>query len=340
MATLSIARSLHVLITRTAISPRFAMSMRLMRLCDVDDMAIDGSMMVRWLKLMRARASHRATTPMSHSRVSLSIHPFSTNLSSTHRSMDHRLVSVNADMGEGFGIYRLGDDAALMQHITMANVACGFHASDPSIMRSTVLLAKQHGVHVGAHPSLPDLQGFGRREMRITPDELLAMVRYQVGALAGILLGEGVPLSHVKPHGSLYGMTARSSELADALALAVKPFGVPLMGLVGTEHERAAARHELDFIPEFFADLDYDQHGGLVISRTHEHRDPAQCAARVARVLETRSFPTLGGGELPLPQPLHSERALSICVHGDTPGAAEIAAAVRRAVDAFNMASR
>ena len=127
-------------------------------------------------------------------------------------------IAINCDMGESFGLYKMGDDEGLMPHITIANVACGFHASDPSVMAKTVQLAKRHNVKVGAHPSLPDLQGFGRREMKMRPEELTDCIVYQVGALKGFLEREGMPLYHIKPHGSLYGMAARSEEIAKAVA--------------------------------------------------------------------------------------------------------------------------
>src|SRR4029078_7287742 len=123
-------------------------------------------------------------------------------------------LAINCDMGESFGLYKIGDDEGMMPHITIANVACGFHASDPTVMARTVRLAKQHKVRVGAHPSLPDLQGFGRREMNMRPEELTDCIIYQVGALKGFLEREGMDLFHVKPHGSLYGMAARSQEVA------------------------------------------------------------------------------------------------------------------------------
>ena len=128
-------------------------------------------------------------------------------------------LAINCDMGESFGLYKMGDDEGMMPHITIANVACGFHASDPSVMAHTVRLAKQHHVRVGAHPSLPDLQGFGRREMKMRPEELTDSIVYQVGALKGFLQREGMELFHVKPHGSLYGMAARSEEVAKAVAM-------------------------------------------------------------------------------------------------------------------------
>src|SRR5512144_2709666 len=148
-------------------------------------------------------------------------------------------ATINCDMGEGFGLYRLGDDAALMPLIDLANVACGFHASDPSIMRATVQLAKEYGVKVGSHPSLPDLQGFGRRAMVISPAEVRDLVTYQTGALVAFLDAEGMPLNHVKPHGALYGMAARDEKIADAIADAVLPFRVPILGMAFTAHEKA-----------------------------------------------------------------------------------------------------
>src|SRR5271165_7071328 len=145
-------------------------------------------------------------------------------------------LTINCDMGEGFGLYRLGNDAALMPLIDLANVACGFHASDPSIMRATVRLAKQHGVKVGAHPSLPDMQGFGRRVMAVTSAEVEDFVIYQVGALKAFLDAEGVALNHVKPHGALYGMAARDEAIAAAIADAVRVFRVPILGMAFTAH--------------------------------------------------------------------------------------------------------
>ena len=145
-------------------------------------------------------------------------------------------ITLNCDMGESFGLYKLGDDAALMPFIHLANVACGFHASDFNHMAKTVHLAKQHGVKVGAHPSLPDLQGFGRREMKISREELRNCIVYQVGALKGFLEAVGMPLNHLKPHGSLYGMAARSEDMAHAVADAAVIFKVPVLGMSGTWH--------------------------------------------------------------------------------------------------------
>ncbi len=139
-------------------------------------------------------------------------------------------VQINCDMGESFGLWRLGDDAAILPFIDVANVACGFHASDPVVMRRTVRMAKEHGVAVGAHPSLPDLQGFGRREMKLEPDELSAAILYQVGALKAFLDAEGMALSHIKPHGALYAMAARE-PVGETVELGERE-------LAAREHER------------------------------------------------------------------------------------------------------
>src|SRR5215813_12099546 len=188
-------------------------------------------------------------------------------------------------MGEGFGLYRCGDDAGIMPFITLANVACGFHASDPTVMHKTVRLAKQHGVKVGAHPSLPDLQGFGRREMRMDPKELTDCLIYQVGALKAFLDAEGMPLNHIKPHGALYGMAARSEEVANAICDAAQVFGVPLMGMARTKHEEVYSRRGLRFLAEFYADLEYEESGRLIITREHEAVDPKAAAERTLRAV-------------------------------------------------------
>ena len=232
-------------------------------------------------------------------------------------------TAINCDMGESFGLYHMADDAAIMPYITAANVACGFHASDPVVMHKTVKLAKQHGVKVGAHPSLPDLQGFGRRAMVVSPAEVTDFVAYQVGALKAFLDAEGMPLHHVKPHGALYGMAARDEKIAAAIADAVKPFGVPLLGMAFTAHERAYQEKGVAMVGEFYADLDYDPDGNLILSRVHDAVDPAEAAARVLRVIRDGVVATTAGRDIPV-------KAGSICVHSDTPAAPAIAAAVKR----------
>jgi 5-oxoprolinase (ATP-hydrolysing) subunit A len=234
-------------------------------------------------------------------------------------------VAINCDMGESCGLYKIGDDAGLMPHITIANVACGFHASDPTVMASTVRLAKQHNVKVGAHPSLPDLQGFGRREMKMRPEELTDCIVYQVGALKGFLEREGMTLSHVKPHGSLYGMAMKSQEMAKAVADAVRVFNVPVLGMAGTMHEKVYPAEGLEFISEYYADLDYADDGSLIITREHHAIDPQQAARRALRAVEEGVAETVNGGEAPV-------RADSICIHSDTPNAVAVAHAVKTAI--------
>ena len=234
-------------------------------------------------------------------------------------------VEINCDMGESFGLYRMGDDAAILPYINVANVACGFHASDPVVMRGTVRRAKAQGVKVGAHPSLPDLQGFGRREIKMEPEELSAAIVYQVGALKAFLDAEGLPLNHVKPHGALYGMAARDEAVANAICDAAEVFGVPLFGMAGTVQERVYTARGVAFVSEFYADLDYDAEGQIIITREHQAVDPETAAARVLRAIETGQVESVAGSDVPV-------RAESICVHSDTPGAVAVAKAVNDAV--------
>jgi UPF0271 protein len=234
-------------------------------------------------------------------------------------------VTINCDMGEGFSLYHIGDDVAIMPFVDLANVACGFHASDPSIMRQTVRLAKQHGVKVGAHPSLPDLQGFGRRRMNVTPEEVTDLVTYQIGALNAFLLAEGMRLNHVKPHGALYGMAGSDEKIAAAIADAVLPFGVPILGMPFTAHETAYRQKGVEFVAEFYADLDYDDTGSVIITRVHKEVDPIQARERVLRALRDKSVTTASGRTIPA-------RPESVCVHSDTPTALAIAAELKRAL--------
>ncbi|KAF8187966.1 lamb YcsF family protein [Mycena galopus ATCC 62051] len=247
-------------------------------------------------------------------------------------------ASVNCDMGEGFSLYTIADDEALMKTIHLANIACGFHASDFSIMNTTVAHAKLHGVAVGAHPSLPDRQGFGRREMAMEPEELLSCFVYQIGALNGFLKLHGLPLNHVKPHGAVYGQTARSLPLARAVVAATKTFStqdhkVAFIGLAGSAHQVACEEADMPFIPEWFADLEYDATGKLLITKTHAPVSPEVIRARVTRLLESGQITTNDDVFLPLGEGVTE---VSICCHSDTPGAVEIAHLVKSLVDESN----
>lgn len=235
-------------------------------------------------------------------------------------------ININCDMGESFGLYKMGDDEGMMPHITEANVACGFHGSDPNHMRRTVDLAKRHGVGVGAHFSLPDLAGFGRREMAIDREEMANIVLYQIGALRGFLEVAGVRLNHLKPHGALYAMAARQEHIAEAIADIGQHFNVPLFGLANTLHEEVYTARGLEFRAEFFADLDYGDDGQLLVTREHAAVAPGPAAERARRAVTEGLVRTVGGRDVPV-------RAETICVHSDTPGAVAIARAIGEALN-------
>ncbi len=234
-------------------------------------------------------------------------------------------LPLNCDIGEAYGMWDLGDDEAIMPQLDLANVACGFHAGDPVVMRDTVARAKAHGVKVGAHPSYPDLQGFGRRVMEMEPEELTAAILYQVGALQAFLAAEGLALNHLKPHGALYGRAARDEAVANAVADAAEVFGVPVLGMAGTLHEQVYGARGLGFVAEYYADLDYDDDGALIITRRHGAYDPEEAGRRALRAVTEGVAVAKSGKEIPM-------RADSVCIHSDTPGAVELARAIRAAL--------
>ncbi len=245
------------------------------------------------------------------------------------------VIDLNCDMGEGFGIYTIGEDAELIRHITSANIACGFHGGDPAVMRRTVRLAAEHGVAIGAHPGLPDLAGFGRRRMEVTPDDVYEMTLYQIGALQAIASGEGVRLSHVKPHGALYNMAAKSRELADAIAEAVYKADGNLMlyGLSGSQLVASAERLGIRAVQEVFGDRSYESDGsltprnkpGAVLSQSGE------VAVQVHRMVTEGKVKTREGHMLPL-------QADTVCIHGDTAGAGRHAAVLRAELERLGIA--
>lgn len=230
-------------------------------------------------------------------------------------------ITINSDMGESFGIHSFGNDADLMKLVDVANIACGFHSGDPDAMDMTVALAKEHGVLVGAHPGLPDLVGFGRREMKLTPAEVESLIRYQVGALVGFLEKYDLPLNHIKPHGSLFGMLARDESLMQGAVNVAKSYGVPLFGIAGSAHQLVAERNGVEFVGELYVDLDYNAQGGLIILRRPEETDPDKAAARVRRVLQDGKVLATDGTVLNIPFG-------SICVHSDAPNSPTVALAV------------
>ena len=238
-------------------------------------------------------------------------------------------IDLNADVGESFGAYSLGHDADLIPLITSANVACGFHAGDPGVMRATVALARQHGVAVGAHPGFPDLVGFGRRELKATPTEVEDAVAYQIGALAGIAAAEGLRLQHVKPHGALYNMAVVDGALADAIARAtasVDP-SLILLGLPGSQLVLAGSRAGLRTASEGFADRAYLPSGALV-PRSQSGaviEDADTVVSRAIMMAREHVVMAIDGTRVAI-------EVDTICVHGDTPGAAVLARRIRAAL--------
>ena len=242
-------------------------------------------------------------------------------------------ITLNCDVGESFGVYGFGADDELMRHMHIANAACGFHGSDFSHMHQTVRRARECGVQVGAHPSLPDLQGFGRREMAMNRQEAADCIIYQIGALCGFLRAEDLQLSHIKPHGALYGMASREEHIAHAIADAADVFGVPILGLPDTLHEEIYRSRGHRFLAEFFADRDYDADRQLVITRNPASVDPRLAAERTRRAIAEGTLTTIDGTTGPV-------RVDTVCVHSDTPNAAEVARAVLAVIDEENARKR
>jgi UPF0271 protein len=245
-----------------------------------------------------------------------------------------KTIDINSDLGESFGAWRMGDDAALLAIVSSANIACGFHGGDPDIMRGTVALAVQHDVAIGAHVSLPDLQGFGRREMAVTPNEAYAMTLYQVGALHAFAKAAGTHLRHVKPHGALYNMAARDAALAGAIARAVRDFdpALRLFGLANSALIDAGIAAGIPVAAEAFADRRYRPDGSLqprrepdaVIQESDEAIAQAMAMAREGQVC------AVDGSVIVL-------QADTLCVHGDGPHAVAFARQLRAALEAADI---
>jgi UPF0271 protein len=234
-------------------------------------------------------------------------------------------LDLNSDLGEGFGIWTLGDDVALLDVVTSANVACGFHGGDPGIMRRTCAAAVERGVAIGAQVSYRDLAGFGRRKIDMPRAELTDDVLYQLGALDGFARVAGDRVRYVKPHGALYNRAARDPAVAEAIAGAVARYGeLPVLLLAGSPGARAAGA-----LGECFADRAYTPEGRLVSRREKRAvlTDPDEVAARAVRMATERIVTAVDGSTLPV-------EAVSICLHGDTPGAAELARRVRAGLEA------
>ncbi|MBI3492983.1 MAG: LamB/YcsF family protein [Acidobacteria bacterium] len=246
-------------------------------------------------------------------------------------------IDINSDVGESFGAYTIGHDAGLMESITSANVAAGFHAGDPSVLRETIRLAKAHGVAVGAHPGFPDLVGFGRRDLNVTAREAEDLVLYQVAAVAGVASAEGVKLQHVKPHGALFNMAVRNAELAAAIARAVAAFDrtLILFGLPGSEILKTGRAAGLRVAAEVFADRAYEPDGSLASRRKPGSviHDAAAVVARAVRMVKEGRVVALDGSVVSLD-------ADTICVHGDTPGSDDLAAKIRAGLEAAGVIVR
>ena len=240
-------------------------------------------------------------------------------------------VDLNCDMGESFGAYQIGADAAVMPFITSANVACGFHGGDPGVMRETVALAKQHGVAVGAHPGLPDLLGFGRRTMDLSRQEVYDAVVYQVGALSSTAAALGVPLQHVKAHGALYHMGAANRDLALAIASAVRDVDRDLVffALPGSHLVTAGEESGLKVASEAFADRNYMPDGTLVSRKRPDAHvaETENVGSRALRMVREGKVRSIDGKDIAL-------RADTICIHGDGPHAADFARLLRAAFEA------
>ncbi|WP_248930151.1 LamB/YcsF family protein [Paenibacillus hamazuiensis] len=257
-------------------------------------------------------------------------HPIQPDISSPR-------IDLNSDMGESFGAYRIGQDERLLDYVSSANIACGFHAGDPGVMRRTVRLCLDRGVAIGAHPGLPDLAGFGRRELKITAGEAYELTVYQIGALQAFVRAEGGALRHVKPHGALYNMAAADPALAAAIAEAVQRVdpALVLFGLAGSELIRAAARIGLRAAAEAFADRAYRPDGALAprSERGAVIADAEAAARQAVRIARQRSVTATDGHDIVV-------AADTLCIHGDGPHALEFAARIRQELEAAGVTVR
>ncbi len=239
-----------------------------------------------------------------------------------------KTIDLNADLGESFGPWRMGNDEAILEVITSANIACGFHASDPLEMKKVVRLASKHGVGIGAHPGFHDLQGFGRRRIHgLSGEELQAMIVYQIGALQAIAASEGARVRHVKPHGALNNMACEMYDVAEACVAAVQSISANLITLVlpNTELERAGRTLQAPIAHEVFADRAYNDDGTLV-ARGQEGamiHDASEAADNVLAMIENREITSINGKKIPI-------EPETVCVHGDEPDAVKTAVALRR----------
>lgn len=240
-------------------------------------------------------------------------------------------IDINSDIGESFGAYKIGADESILNLVTSANIACGYHAGDPSTMRTTVATAKKRGVRIGAHTGFPDIMGFGRRNMSVSAEEMHDYTLYQLGALYGFARAQGMELSHVKPHGAMYNMAAKDISLALAICRAVKEFdsGLIILGLAGSRFYDAAEECGLTFASEVFADRAYMEDGSLVPRSRADSMilDEDEAVRRVIKMVTEGRVTAVTGKEIPV-------RADSVCVHGDGAKAVMFAEKIRAELEA------
>lgn len=237
-------------------------------------------------------------------------------------------IDLHCDMGESFGIYNLGNDEEMMKYVTSISVGCGFHAGDPHVMRKTVALAKQHGVAVGAHPGYPDLMGFGRRKMEVTPEEAKDYILYQVGALTAFCQAAGLELQHVKPHGEFYQMPWRDEALARGILEAIqeiKPEPI-FLALYNTIPYEMAQSMGMRVAGELYGDLDYYPDGTTFIKKVHGEIDPEATVEKVLKMVLEEKVIASDGKEIGV-------KGKSVCLHGDNPRAPEIAQSLREELE-------
>jgi len=237
-----------------------------------------------------------------------------------------KTIDLNCDMGESYGAWKMGADAEVMPHVSSANIACGFHGGDPATIRKTVRLAVDNGVAIGAHPSLPDIQGFGRRPMKISPQDMYDLVVYQAGAVEAFARAAGAKLHHIKCHGALYNMAAGDEGLSEAMVRAAKDLGAMLYVLSNSKNFQIAKKAGIPVCGEVFADRGYsddgslaprDKPGGMI-------EDAAQAVKQALSMIEEGTVVSLNGKRVPV-------AADTLCIHGDQPGAALFAKALRQA---------
>lgn len=237
-------------------------------------------------------------------------------------------IDFNVDMGESFGRYILGDDEALMPYVTSANIATGFHAGDPLVLERTINWAKKYGVAVGAHLGLPDRQGFGRRQMDISPEELRSDMLYQLGAMDAFLKLHGMKMQHVKPHGILYRMVGEQEKYIGTFLDTIEEYNKDLyiMLYAGCEGLIRAEKRGLKTAPEILIDLGYDENGNWILERVKKARSPQQVAQRAVTVAKEGRIDTVDGKMIPV-------SGCTVCIHGDSPNAVDVATQVRSALE-------